>query len=288
MRHPVRSLNRNYRNVDATLKGIFSMRVRMLFCAAALIGTGAAFSACALDSTGLIAAYPMNEGEGDQVADISGNSFDGTLTNADWLIDDGAPTGGTAIEFKGGNSHMAAPNVFASLPNNAISMGAWFYLTNHSTYEGILSGSEAGKGNPAGGCCQYRIMINPNFNPFFDAGTHADVAVGGVTVEEERWYHYVMTIGDGEVFIYLDGENIHEDTPKSDPLPELATPLLVATGENPGTWPLTGYVDDAFVFDRVVSEAEVNEIMLDGLEGALSVDPKGRAAVRWARLKRTF
>ena len=260
------------------------MRYRLTICAAAVL-IGMASAASALDSAGLIAGYPMNEGDGEQVKDISGNDYHGTLNDAGWYKGGDAPTGGTAVEFTGGQSHMAAADVFSSLPNNAISMGAWFYLTNHTAYEGILSGSEGGKGNPPGDCCQYRIMVNPEFLPFFDAGTHRDVSVPGFTVEEERWYHYVMTIGDDKVFIYMDGENIHEDVPKSDPLPELATPLLVGTGENPGTWPMTGYVDDAFVFDRVLSQEEVGEIMNEGLEGALSVSPKGKLASRWAALK---
>ena len=121
----------------------------------------------------------------------------------------------------------------------------------------------------------------------FDAGNHQDVAVGGFTVEEGRWYHYVMTIGDSKAFIYMDGENIHEDTPKSDPLPELTTPLLVGTGESPGTHPMAGYVDEAFFFDRVLTQEEIKEIMSEGIEGALSVSPKGKLAARWAALKRT-
>ncbi len=261
------------------------MRYRLTICAAAVLAVFMASASSALDSEGLIAGYPMNEGDGDAVKDISGNEYHGTLNGADWHKSADAPTGGMAVEFTGGQSHMAADNVFSSLPNNAVSMGAWFYLTNHTTYEGILSGSEGGKGNPPGACCQYRIMVDPSSRPFFDAGTHADVAVGGFTVEEERWYHYVMTIGDGKVFIYMDGDDIHDDVPKSDPLPELATPLLVGTGENPGTWPMTGYVDDVFVFDRVLSQEEVVEIMNEGLEGALSVSPKGKLASRWAALK---
>ncbi|MDE0022327.1 MAG: LamG domain-containing protein [Candidatus Poribacteria bacterium] len=263
------------------------MRYGLTICAASVFAVlmSMASAASALDSEGLIAAYPMNEGDGDEVKDISDNGYHGTLNGADWYKGADAPTGGFAVEFTGGQSHMAADNVFSSLPNNAISMGAWFYLTNHLDYEGILSGSEGGKGTPPGNCCQYRIMVNPDFLPFFDAGTHKDVAVHGFTVEEERWYHYVMTIGDDKVFIYMDGENIHENVPASDPLPELATPLLVGTGESAGRWPMTGYVDDVFVFDRVLSQEEVGEIMNEGLEGALSVSPKGKLASRWAALK---
>ncbi len=134
------------------------MRYGLTICAAAVFAVlmSMASVASALDSEGLIAAYPMNEGDGDEVKDISQNEYHGRLlSGAGWYKGADAPTGGFAVEFVGGQSHMAADNVFSSLPNNAITIGAWFYLTNHTTYEGILSGSEGGKGTPAGNCCQY-------------------------------------------------------------------------------------------------------------------------------------
>ena len=256
------------------------MRRFATWCLGVAAATAFVTSAYALDFTGLIAAYTFDEGSGDTAEDISGNGHEGIISAGDWT--DGVFGG--AAEFTGGQSHMAADDVFLALPNNAITVGAWFQLLEHTTYEGIISGSEAGVGEVAPECCQYRIMINPGFSPFYNAGGHTDVPVAGVTVEQETWYHYVMTI-DGDVKIYLDGELIHESLAINDPLPELATPLLVATGEGPGTWPLTGYVDEVVVFDRALTEDEVNELKDDGLVIAMAVDARGKLPLSWAGIK---
>ena len=256
------------------------MRTFAIWCLAVAMAAALGTSAYALDFDGLIAAYPFDEGSGDTAGDISGNGFDGEIIAGNWV------TGvfGEAVEFTGGQSHMFADDVFSSLPNNAITIGAWFQLQDHPTYEGIISGSEAGIGEVRGECCQYRIMVNPGFSPFYNAGGHTDVSVAGTLVEGGIWYHYVMTI-DGDVKLYLDGELIHESLAVNDPLPELATPLLVGTGESPGTWPLFGLVDEAVVFDRAITEGEVNELKDDGLIVAMAVDARGKLALQWGGLK---
>ncbi|MEO2003638.1 MAG: LamG domain-containing protein [Candidatus Poribacteria bacterium] len=237
-------------------------------------------SCLALDMNGLIAAYPMDDGSGAVAVDVSGNGHDGVITEGTWV----AGVYGEAVQFSGGQSHMAAEGVLASLPNNAISIGAWFQLQAHTTYEGIISGSEAGVGAVSGECCQYRIMIDPGFSPFYNAGGHQDVTVSGANVEEGVWYHYALTI-DGTVTLYLDGAVVAESNAVNDPLPELGTPLLVGTGEGPGTWPLTGLVDEVFVYDRALSAAEVNAIMGESLAASTAVDARGKLPLSWAAMK---
>lgn len=243
-----------------------------------LAGTWTA--SAALDTKGLLAVFTFDEGKGDTSKDIVNGNV-ATIVNGKWV----KGVFGQAVELTGGQSVARAPGLYKKLPNNAISIGAWFQLLAHTTYEGIIGGSEPGKGAIAGECCQYRIMIDPGFHPFYNAGGHRDISVATVTVAQKRWYHYVMTIGKGKVLIYLDGKVIHESAPVNDPLPELNTDFLVGTGENPGTWPLTGYVDEAFIFDRAITADEVTTIMKAGFVQALAVSPKGKLAARWADLK---
>jgi hypothetical protein len=78
---------------------------------------------------------------------------------------------------------------------------------------------------------------------------------------------------------------VGEGVAAADPLPELATPLLIATGESPGTWPLTGYIDEVVVFDRAITAAEVNELMEEGLVSAMAIDARGKLPLQWAGIK---
>lgn len=250
---------------------------------ACVVGLGLSLTisaSAALDTKGLLAVFTYDEGKGEKTTDIV-NGKVGTIVAGKWV----KGVFGQAVELTGGQSVVTSPGLWAKLPNNAISIGSWFYLLSHTTYEGIIGGSEAGKGAVAPECCQYRIMINPSFNPFINAGGHQDVSIVGTTVEQKKWYHYVMTIGKGKVIVYLDGKVIHEGAPVNDPLPELGTDFMVGTGEAPGTWPMTGYADESFIFDRAITEAEIGTIMKQGFAVALAVSPKAKLAATWADLK---
>ena len=61
--------------------------------------------------------------------------------------------------------------------------------------------------------------------------------------------------------------------------------MLVGTGEGPGTWPLTGLVDEVFVYDRALSAAEVNAIMGESLAASTAVDARGKLPLSWAAMK---
>ena len=71
------------------------MRKVGTWCLAAMLSGAAATSTLALDKSGLIAAYPMDEGAGATAADISGNGHDGVITDGAWV----SGVYGEAVEF---------------------------------------------------------------------------------------------------------------------------------------------------------------------------------------------
>ena len=103
---------------------------------------------------------------------------------------------------------------------------------------------------------------------------------GGI-VEEDKWLHVAVT-GDGDKFrIYADGEKVAE------------TDFQETRGENvtyriggSGGETFAGLMDDYAVFTRALDEAEINLIM-EGVETFLPVEPQGKLATRWAALKRS-
>ena len=48
-----------------------------------------------------------------------------------------------------------------------------------------------------------------------------------------------------------------------------------------------GVIDEAFIFERALSQDEVQRIMAEGSEEAQNVDAKGKAATFWGRMKST-
>ena len=103
---------------------------------------------------------------------------------------------------------------------------------------------------------------------------------GGI-VEADKWMHVAVT-GDGDKFrIYADGENVAE------------TDFQETRGENvtyriggSGGETFAGIMDDYAVFSRDLDEDEINLIM-EGVETFLPVEPRGKLATQWADLKRS-
>ena len=48
---------------------------------------------------------------------------------------------------------------------------------------------------------------------------------------------------------------------------------------------MTGTLDDIAVFNRVLSEKEINQLMKDGLKISLDVETKEKLVTTWGRLK---
>jgi hypothetical protein len=166
-----------------------------------------------------------------------------------------------------------------------ITLGCWFMINEHTTYNGIISIEDPDGGDPA--CCEYRIMVDPAKGPFWNAGHHVDQNLDAVfTFELETWYHYVLT-ADGDVGkIYIDGEFIGEaveDFPLPDDLED--TIVYLGTGEGPGTWTVEDAVmDEMMIWDKALTEDEVGEMMA-GIDSVSAVSYSGKLATTWANVK---
>ena len=102
---------------------------------------------------------------------------------------------------------------------------------------------------------------------------------GGI-VEADKWIHVAVT-GDGDKFkIYADGEIVAEtDFQKTD-----GGNVTYRMGGSGGET-FAGLLDDYAVFSRDLDKDEINLIM-EGVETFLPVEPQGKLATQWAKLKR--
>ena len=101
---------------------------------------------------------------------------------------------------------------------------------------------------------------------------------GGI-VEADKWMHVAVT-GDGDKFrIYADGENVAETDFQETRGGNVTYRIGGSGGET-----FAGIMDDYAVFSRDLDEGEINLIM-EGVETFLPVEPKGKLATQWADLK---
>ena len=91
----------------------------------------------------------------------------------------------------------------------------------------------------------------------------------------------MLVLGDGDKFrIYANGEKVPE-TDFQETRGNNVTYRLGGTGGET----FAGAMDDVAVFTRALDEDEIN-LILDGVETFLPVEPQGKLATHWAALKR--
>ncbi|GAI48016.1 unnamed protein product, partial [marine sediment metagenome] len=132
-----------------------------------------------------------------------------------------------------------------------------------SSYDGIVSIND--------GSCAYRIMISPDYHPFYDPGTHNDQNVTDYTFKLGKWYHYAMTVlGGGDATIYVDGNAIHTSTAGVPTTLPNGNDVLMGTGEGPGVHPTQGIIDEVRIYNQALTAAEIQKHYAEGLERHLS------------------
>ena len=242
-------------------------------------------SAGALDD--LLIYLPFNEGEGVRTEDASGNGFDGKLKNGAKWTENGK--GGSAVEFgNGNNSHVAAEGKILDpiSESGQFTIGAYFKLTQHRGFDAIVSVEMQGAG-----CCKYRILVSPGFNPYWNAsnGPPNDRTFAGFQFKLNTWYNYVLTYDGQRGNVYVNGKLITGvDEGITPPIVSPST-LYVGRGEADGMHTLEGgVIDEVFIFSRALTQREIQNIMKGGVIPAVSafgVDPKGKLSTTWSALK---
>jgi len=230
----------------------------------------------ALDLSRLLLYWPCDEGSGDKLGDKSGHGWDATIKGGKSSWEEGIF--GKAIRLQLAYAQVDGNIIESTGDTGEITIMTWFKMDQHITYDGLVS-IEA----PEGDCCEYRLMVNPGFNPFWNCGHHADKSLAGFTFELKKWYHYALT-GDGKSGkIYVDGAFIGEQV-ENFKLPKFKqVTVYLGTGESPGTWPVEDATfDEVMIWDKALSNEEIKEVM-DGKH--LAVELRNKLAVTWGEVK---
>jgi len=231
------------------------------------------FTAQAQLTKGLVFAMTFEEGKGNVVHDVSGQGNHGEVVgDSDW----------SAGEFGGGfhfdgETHIAVPNAepLSSL-SHPMSVGCW---VNPDALGGWRSVVEMDKEVVAGG---WKIGFHDSRAVVWTTYRVKDF-IATTPVEVNKWTHIAATWDGAQAIIYVNGK---PDAPIAGggvidvkDVPSLDIGWRRTTGSSF----YVGYIDDVFVYDKVLSEKEVNDIM--GGLSALAVKPGFKTAATWGHIK---
>ena len=248
----------------------------------AVICVFAASLADAIEEKDILVYYSFDKLSGKKVTDDSGNGNDAELVGKGSLV---AGAFKKAIHLNGGVVQMEQNDFIVPIGEiGEITMEAWFFLNQHASYDGIISIEAA-----AGGCCEFRTMVNPSFNPFWDAGHHADKSLGNFQFELKEWYHYVLVANGKDGKIYVNGEFIGAQ-PENFRWPKFKeAAIYIGAGENPNLHKVEdAIIDEVVIYAKALTEQEVNESMKLSVPVVLDVEASGKLAVTWGELKTNF
>ena len=113
-----------------------------------------------------------------------------------------------------------------------------------------------------------------------------------VVLNKDAWTHLVFVREGRNGIWYNNGEpdrpkrgNFHIDIGSNKaPNPPISNFRIGAAPFHDGLR-YRGVIEEAFIFERALSQDEVQRIMAEGFEEAQNVDAKGKAAAVWGRIK---
>jgi hypothetical protein len=258
------------------------MKSLVLLTGITLFGLMSAVSIAEGAGTGLASAWLFEETSGKTVKDIVGGN-DGDIKGSVERVATGKF--GRALEFPGkGDSYVSIPyhDVFDSDP---YTFTAWVKLEavswQYIAWQNGLTWPE------------------PHTKRHLDIWVHdADYVVimwsaegladygrvDGKTIVADGSWHHVAKSSDGKVMkLFIDGK-LDGENPIGGKLVVNGEDALWI-GARPGDVAATGLFDEVGFFTAALSEAELAQVMTDGLASYAAVSPAGKLAAIWGEVK---
>ena len=193
----------------------------------------------------LVGWWKLDEGSGDTAIDSSGNGFDIPLQNNTW----GDGVLGGALRFPGEGQGQKGGFVYS---NNAITVCSWVW------HDAFRSGQVERYVTAEPEIAVIRKETDGQLHFYINtSGTLRHLRVGDV-LTEGQWYHVAGTWDGLTQRLYLDGVEIASQAPGG----VLNSTSGVRLSNAPE--PLNGMLDDVRIYNRALTEPEINGVMLGG------------------------
>lgn len=231
------------------------------------------------DAANVVAIWLMDEGNGKEIKDSSGNKHTGEFFgNPEWT--NGKI--GKGIRFHGAPDHIEVPDPDHKLTPKHITMVAWVNLDNVTGTHSILEQYDWA-GN-LGAHCWRTVDTAVFWAPIW--GVDSIIAQGG-TLKAGQWMHVAATYDGQDAKAWINGEVAvtATDAQKRDLAPSNKTLSIGVRGDTKDIHWMQGILDEIAMFDEVLKDTEIKNIMTKGLSLYMAVSPEGKLATTWSRIK---
>ena len=192
-------------------------------------------------------------------SDNSSNSRD--LTNVGTVPFTGADifNASRIASFNGTDQSFTSSNAFFDI-TSTLSAGCWFYATDTSSQAFILNNFSPTGNNRSWGIYHTNAgLLNVILNETGSSGANDIFNV--MTIDENKWYHIAFTYraSTDNLKVYVNGGIVLDVTATTDVLYSNGGGLAIGARTD-GTDPFQGRVQDAFVYDGILSNFDIAKI----------------------------
>jgi len=205
----------------------------------------------------LISQWRFDEGEGTTAYDSVGDN-DGTVYGATWTT--GKIYG--ALSFDGSYDYVAVGDK-ESLELQSFTLTFW--SQNDHPEEDLQGGIAKGKVFGSVDQFSYKFQFRPNSAQAMITNTNNQVFYALAPFYDSNWHMWTMTAGDGILSIYKDSV-IQDSAPYTGPIDYTKNFNNFAIGAYiDGKYAFDGIIDDVRIYDRALSDGEVQQLYLGQL-----------------------
>ncbi|MFC1548943.1 LamG-like jellyroll fold domain-containing protein, partial [Candidatus Omnitrophota bacterium] len=211
-------------------------------------------------------SYTLVDGVGGSIDVNSGDytSIEGMLYDVSGTTIDDFELSADCIDFDGNDDYINTNTDFSWTKEDDFSIGFFMNPATLSGIQGILGKGEAGGYGAGNYEYSFRLSGSTLSFVYWDTGGRGEIGLS-TTVEQDEWAHIMVTYdATAKVArLYKNGVVVSTDTDIKDTFIDRATPMLIGHAYNTSStnYYFNGEMDEVFVFDKNLSEPEVQEIM---------------------------
>lgn len=238
-------------------------------------------SAAKVEKGAIVGIWLFDKSEGNIAKDSSGNGHDGEIIgNVGWV----EGQFGKALSFPGTAGIRVKISHKDSLNMEKWSITMWVKLRDTGNWQWWFS-KEAWLDGPR----NFFLASNPQgivYTGFHSSNSYIEI-IGKTKVHDDKWHHLAATYNKETVCLYVDGVLEAKKSVTDKPVTNKADVIL---GEriNSDNF-IKGIIDELGLFNRGLTEDEVNNIKTKGLDKALglaAVSIKDKLATTLGEIKR--
>jgi len=265
-----------FNDTGLTASTSYSYRVRATDAAGNLSAYSSVVSASTSAATGLVAAYPFNDGSGPVATDVSGNNNTGVLNGPTWTT---AGQYGNALVFNGTSAFVDLGNPTTLQITGSMTISAWIKSSAFPADDAAVVSRRSAGGAEMGYQLDTTVDTGRRTIGFkLTNSSEALVALyGNTTLQTNQWY-FVAGVYDATartMNVYLNGVLDNGQAVGTITSAQETSLLNVNIGRRPGAagFEFNGTIDEVRIYNRALSQAEIQADMAAPLGGGTPPPP---------------